>query len=430
MEKFVRPVPVLLLALLLMAGASLTAAAKTTITFLTHSTVGRPGMDALIEKFHREQDEIQVELVPGGSDAARLEQFIVSYAGGTPPDVLWHLETHTLAANEMVISLDDQLARSAELANREVLPGQLERHTYTGKLFAIPHAINLNLAVVYNRHALDRVALPEPQEGWDWNEFSKYARQLTRDTDGDGETDQYGWGYWDWLLYGWIISAGGEIFSMDAADVGYWFHDTEPTLKALRFAHELHTVYEVQPPGTGGGPGAGRFGDGLTAMSGMGSYQLVGLKNDFPDLDWFAVPWPALERRHIQIPSYALYVTNSGNDVKMDAAWRFVEWMSKKENWQIYAPLTSQVPPFIDVITSPEYRDWVRDELPAMEVYLDEALYHGWAQPNAMGYGESRRLMPKYFGAAVRGEMSPEEALEGIRKETLAYISTLTVPIK
>ncbi len=44
-------------------------------------------MEALVEEFNASQSEIEVELHIGGSDGPSREAFIVSMAGGVPPDV-------------------------------------------------------------------------------------------------------------------------------------------------------------------------------------------------------------------------------------------------------------------------------------------------------------------------------------------------------
>lgn len=57
--------------------------------------------------------------------------------------------------------------------------------------------------IIYNKSLLDRENQPDPYElylagEWTWDALGEIAKAVTRDTDGDGEVDQYGLGHMGW----------------------------------------------------------------------------------------------------------------------------------------------------------------------------------------------------------------------------------------
>ena len=58
-------------------------------------------------------------------------------------------------------------------------------------LYGLPRGYT-PVVVAYNRDLLDRAAIPYPTDDWTWDDFLRVAKQLTRDTDGDGAIDQWG----------------------------------------------------------------------------------------------------------------------------------------------------------------------------------------------------------------------------------------------
>lgn len=57
--------------------------------------------------------------------------------------------------------------------------------------YGIPSGINCG-ALFYNKEIFDRFGIPHPNENWTWDDYFQAARELTRDTDSDGEIDLWG----------------------------------------------------------------------------------------------------------------------------------------------------------------------------------------------------------------------------------------------
>lgn len=404
------------------------AMAQTKISLLTHGGLTyRSTMEGLVEEFNASHPDIEVELLFGDNDANVREKFLVSSAGGTAPNVVWHYETPLFASKGLVKNLESYIARDSKAAERELLESASWRHRYTGKLYAMPHGNNVNIAVFYNRHLLERAGLSEPQAGWTWDDFLQYARGLTKDSDGDNEVDQWGWGLWNWYAFPWVASAGGRLFDEKAENGRYWLPDSDETLEALHFMTQLIQTQQVQPV-TGGGNDS--FADSTLGMMGNGSYNLPYLRQNAPDLDFGIVSWPVKRNRHIFVGGYALYMADTGTAATQEASWKFIEWMTQPEQEIRWGLGTGQVPSHLDTLQSASYQEEVRREEPLLLPFVDEAVQFGQAFPLMMGFGDVWGKTIDRLGAMALGEVAPNVAYEQLMNDARVIFAEIEVPIK
>lgn len=70
--------------------------------------------------------------------------------------------------------------------------------------YALPFAL-VTPMLFYNKGMFDKAGIAYPTENWTWADFTDAAKKLTKDIDGDGKTDQ--WGFW--LMDGMLTSSRG-----------------------------------------------------------------------------------------------------------------------------------------------------------------------------------------------------------------------------
>ncbi len=108
-----------------------------------------------------------------------------------------------------------------------------------------------NPAVLYyNKDILAEIGEEAPVT---WEDFRRIAKKATKDTDGDGKIDQWGfaqgWGRkmfgdlnWNWYGFNW--QAGGELYNDDLKTVRF---NDEAGLEAAQFLYDLKFVDKVIP---------------------------------------------------------------------------------------------------------------------------------------------------------------------------------------
>ncbi len=150
-----------------------------------------------------------------------------------------------------------------------------------GDMYAFP--VNFVTTVLYYNQALfDEAGLGYPNDKWTWDDFLAAAKKLTKDTDGDGTTDQ-----WGFFLYGryaqiepWIYQNNGDILTNNKTV----FEVNENGREALQFLSDLTNVHKVSPtPKSVADQKDKMFQSGKVAMWVDGSFKIENLRQDIGD---------------------------------------------------------------------------------------------------------------------------------------------------
>ena len=145
----------------------------------------------------------------------------IDIAGGTAPDTFaCHpaLMINTYNANGSV-NLSDRIAAAEPGINYPdiLYPGDAE---FEGHIYGLPQK-SCTHQLRYNKELFAEAGLQHPGElywaggadSWNFNSFIEIGKQLTKDLDGDGESDQYAYaGSGGTNVLALIRAAGGEVF--------------------------------------------------------------------------------------------------------------------------------------------------------------------------------------------------------------------------
>ena len=118
--------------------------------------------------------------------------------------------------------------------------------TGSGDLYALPKDASV-FAYAYNKDMFDEAGLeyPDPNDPYTYDEFVEVCKQLTKDTNGDGEIDQWGCGMANiYMLYQFVWSNGASFLSDDYRTVTI---DTPEFKDALQKYVDLTLVHKVTP---------------------------------------------------------------------------------------------------------------------------------------------------------------------------------------
>jgi multiple sugar transport system substrate-binding protein len=116
---------------------------------------------------------------------------------------------------------------------------------FQNKIYAVSRDFTV-FGLYYNKDMFAQSGVPYPDETWDWNTFLEAAKKLTKDTNGDGKIDQFGFSPEPWLdsfIY-WIWENGGEIVSEDLKTC---IINQPEAVEALQFIADMRTKYKVAP---------------------------------------------------------------------------------------------------------------------------------------------------------------------------------------
>lgn len=164
-----------------------------------------------------------------------------------------------------------------------------------GSLYCLPKDFS-TFAFAYNKTMFDEAGLayPDPANPYTWEEFLEVCQQLTKDTDGDGEIDQWGTANaLQWALDAFIYTNGGHFLNEDYTQVV--IDGQEEFIEAFQFFADLTCKYGVTPTveqDTALG-GYQRWLDGQIGFYACGTWDVGAFmdKNTFP-YEWDLCAWP------------------------------------------------------------------------------------------------------------------------------------------
>lgn len=132
------------------------------------------------------------------------------------------------------------------LATEDILQDILGMYEYEGGLYGLPHDSSV-FAYAYNKDLFDEagVAYPDPNKPYTYDEFVEVCKKLTKDTDGDGEVDQWGCGFANAFMFYQFVWGNNAAFCSD--DYKTVTVDTPEFVDALQKFVDLTLVHKVTP---------------------------------------------------------------------------------------------------------------------------------------------------------------------------------------
>lgn len=227
-------------------------------------------------------------------------------------------------------------------------PTALEAVKYNGRFYAMPGDF-MSMFLMWNKRLFAEAGLDPEKPPETWDEFLAYAKALTRDRDGDGRIDTWGFGTVGKVDPGFQLRFSPLLFSFGA---DYLTPDykcsalyTPEAKEAFKFWVELYTVHGVIPPGvTDMTPGKVReqFAAEKVAMILTSGWGPPIVKSIRPDVNWDEI----LGFSHVPVktgtdPMYRTtawlsYWAINRNTRYPEAAWRLVKFITSKameEKW-------------------------------------------------------------------------------------------------
>jgi sn-glycerol 3-phosphate transport system substrate-binding protein len=223
------------------------AVAQVTIDFW-HAMEGPKAapLKAMVTDFMKEHPKIKVNVSLQGGYTDMVRKVQAGIAANALPDVVMLGQRHgipQISDSGRLMPLDSLLTD----ADRKDIPAKLfGRYTYKGKLMAFPFVISTPVIHI-NATRFKEVGLNPDKPPATWEELVAAAKKLTRDVDGDGRIDQWGFlthGDTPWHAYSFIYQNGGTIYRPD----GTSGLDTPEAIQALQFWSDLVHRHKLMPP--------------------------------------------------------------------------------------------------------------------------------------------------------------------------------------
>jgi sn-glycerol 3-phosphate transport system substrate-binding protein len=271
----------------------------------------------------------------GGYTDVKTKLQTTMEGGGNMPALAIMLATdiYDLRNAELIVPLDDY-ASPQYLA--DFFPTWLANSYYdydlngTPELYGIPFQRSTVL-LYYNKTLLDQNGLTPPTN---WDELATTAQALTT-PDRWGILIPNSWPYWE--LQPFAIGAGQNIVTDSDSEV---FFNTPAVIDSLQFWLDLFQKYHATPDGVQNnwGDAPGMFTDQTAAMIVHSTGSLPGIISK-ANFDFGVSAIPGKDSGFATVTGGGnLYMVAGNDQATMDAAWKFVEWLTSPEksvDWSI-----------------------------------------------------------------------------------------------
>ncbi|MEN3608694.1 ABC transporter substrate-binding protein [Plantactinospora sp. ZYX-F-223] len=386
--------------------------APVTISFA--SWVGeQPEMKKLVQQFQTEHPNIKIELQNVPAEEAN-EKLTAQVAGGNPPDVAFidASTTANFASRKALVNLDNYLRRSEIVKADAYVPAFKTFTTYEGSMYGLPFD-GESTALFYRTDLFAAANLTGPPTTWE--QYEAAAKALT-----DPAKRTYGHAmfasspeaayYW----YPWLWQNGGKLLSDDGKEV--LFNKAEGK-RAAEYYVNLAKYAPKDYLNSNSYDGRQAFANGQVGMYVAGSWFAGTLADEFPAIDgkWATAPLPQGSAGcGTTIAGDALVIFSQSEQT--DAAWKFVEFLSKPENvaqWTYKSEDGTTLPPITSLLDSP---DLVKTK-PVLEGFaaaMKCGVSNVFANPD---WPKIEEALNEQLAKAIYGEQTAAQALDAAAAE-------------
>jgi len=314
----------------------------TTIDFLTQSATPESlaELEPLISRFEEENPDIHVQFVvqPGEQDI--YQKMTIMQQGGTPANMaVWGNKVAIYACAGVFKNLQPFVDRdNVDLS--DYYDTHLASLKWKDDYHALPAAVYTTL-LYFNKDLFDEAGVQYPPqtaedaEDWTMDAFLETAKALTKDTDGDGEPEQFG----IYEIYNNDLNKpqfyGGKSFDKE----GNCTLDSPACIAAMQFWADIKFKHHVAPTaaeseGIAGGIGGDEapFLSGRCAMAVGGNWSLPAMMG--APFNWGVAILPSSAPEGNRSANFSPDAFVMGNGPNPEEVWRFLKWIQEPENIQ------------------------------------------------------------------------------------------------
>jgi multiple sugar transport system substrate-binding protein len=281
----------------------------------------------IVKRYEATQPGVKINYQITGAPLDALDKAAVMIAGGSAPELVWGSVTsiERFAASGLPEDLGPWIARDRWDVSMLPAPSVEGYKRYLpGQLIALPRYIQHH-ALFYNADMFGAAGTALPGYEWTWADLQRVARSLTRDTDGDGQNDEYGFHFHGWIanptFYMPVLHAfGGRIYSAERTKTD--LHNPD-TIRAFTMLQSLHVTDGVSPASDPNGKRAA----GKVAMWYANTLDIPTYKFGF---GWGLAPLPKERQGHgIGTTDVAWWIPKDSRNKEL--AWDFLKFFLSRD---------------------------------------------------------------------------------------------------
>jgi multiple sugar transport system substrate-binding protein len=368
-------------------------------------------LTSLIDEFNATHPDIEIVSVSMGQYTALSQKIMAAVAAGKPPVMAQAYENWTveLIISGSIVPIEDFIKGPSGLSEEslaDILPVFIKNNQWDDVIWSFPFNKSVR-ALFYNKDLFERSGLDRDTPPRTWEEYLGFARQITRDEDGDGVPEIWGTaGQVNvWMFGNLLLQNGGRFLDPETQEVVF---NSREGVEALAFMKELladgvgfiAAGYEYQND----------FLAGKVGMIEGSTVSLAFIQGKY-DFELGVAPLPAGKTRGVTIAGTNVVIFREATRREQEAAWEFIKWFTDTEQtarWAagtFYAPVRRSAFESDTLSARFEAYPGLRDAFDQLDYASFEPKIAGW-------YAGRRYLAERAIEAVLRGNADIGEALD------------------
>lgn len=358
------------------------------LTFMFRGgTAEEKAYQTAIDAFEEQNPGVEVEMIVTAADqyATKLKAAIT---GNQVPDVFYIApgELRSYAHSNILLDLTEYVENNDKINLDNIWQYGVDSYRFDGDtqgqgaIYAMPKDVG-PFSLGYNKTMFEEAGLelPDKDEPMTWDKFIEVNQTLTKDTNGDGEIDQYGTGFnVNWVLQSFVWSNGGSFIdetqtkvtvdTPEFAEALQWFADHQLEYGITPSIEDAQTLDTYQ-----------RWMQGQLAFFPVAPWDLATFDTEL-DFEYDVIPYPAGQTGESATWVGTLGIAVAQSTDHPDLATELVYYLTaSEEGQQALVDARIQIPNLKDMAA-----DWAADDssMPAnKEEYLQIVEDYGRALP-------------------------------------------------
>jgi len=312
-------------------------------------------------------------------------------------------------------------------------------YVWDGHVYSLSWYVG-GIAIAYNKKLVEEAGLGPDNPPTTYSEFLGWAEALTRDTDGDGETDQWfiapplgeQWWWWDFVLSPFYIAATGSGNLLDETGKIPIFNTPEAIRPYELFAMLYREGYAPRESLTSDPFLKGRVAAQYPCW--MSTHSDLAI-NAPPDFEYIMGPIPKPDDSAVEGNKTFLFVRNlalvkerqeTGETASriMLAAWEFLKFLLSPEQMRADFEVSGDPPAAKDVLTNPMYTQiidrWGEQMKWHLEYVLEQGFLGDMTNVKSVDY---ENIVQQAYLKVVRDGVPPEEAIALAEEEVVDLLA-------
>lgn len=374
-------------------------------------------LEELVQKFNDTHPKIHVKSVNMGNYTALSQKLMASLQTGNQPDVAQAYEAWiaNMLEGDVIVPIEDFINNDPNFGQEEMddfYPVFINSNKMDGKLVSFP--FNKSVMVqYYNKDMLFQNDMDPDTPPKTWEEFRRYCKILTQDTDGDGKIDQYGTTIKinAWHFENLLLQAGGKIMNEDNTKPLF---NSKEGVQALNF---LTDILNVDKTGylSPGYEGQKDFTAQKVAFYQDSSVSMAYMLRTGITFNMGISAVPVNKTKQNLISGTNVVIFKNEDKKKEKAAWEFVKWFTDTEQTARWSELTYYMPVRKSAMEVEALKNRIANNPEIASVY--DQLNYATFEPQISEWFETRKYLEEHvIEKVVRGMLTPEEALDNAAK--------------